>query len=795
MHRVFELKLNFKNMVQSFFRIAFRFLWRNKTYTILNFFCLTFGLTCAIIAALNVTRVLNYDRFHKNYKKLYAVEAGFSYFNGTPFPKEYLSASLTDILKRNVPEIESVSRITTCDYVINKTTESFSEKGIYADPEFMDIFTFPVAAGQPIKVLSGNNSILISERLAYKIFQTTECIGQTLMLKNNSGEEGFTITGVLMNIPSQSYLQFDFIIPFSKYLAANKQALETGANACQFWVLLHANADISDVNAKLKTLISNKETTLNQELFLFPLSEKILYTYNSGRRVWREMWNIVIFGCLGFAILLISCFNFINLAIAQNVRRYREAGIKKVIGAQRSSIILQHLGETLIITLISLFFAIELVRIAVVGLNRALNGNVQFNYNDIGLILIFAGIAIFTALFSGLLPALYLSSSNPLNVLKGRIATSHSFSSLRQSLIVFQFTIPIVLIIVMIIIKAQDGYLRKYDLGFDKNSLMIIHGSKEVIKHSESIRTDMLSIPGIESVSFSNSIPARGARISDEVTWAGKSATEKMNFWCIDTDYSFGKTVNLKISDGRFFDESFPSDSASFLINDVAAKLLGYEKTVGRTLTLGSKKGSIIGIFRDFRVNLAGPPVPVIISIAKEAQNIILVKFSPDVYSDISNKIKIAIAVYEPDVITQPILYRDFAARTELTTMSNLIGLAFFIAILLGCLGLFGLTSFTTANRTREIGIRKINGATVLSIMQLLGLKYSKWLMIASVIALPLAFLIGNIFLARFSLRIPMPYWAFLAGPGIAYLVAISTFTGQCLKASTRNPADALRYE
>ena len=283
-------------------------------------------------------------------------------------------------------------------------------------------------------------------------------------------------------------------------------------------------------NEKMKNLIKEQETTLNQELFMFPLKEKILYYYIDGRRVWREMQNVVIIGCLGFAILLIACFNFINLTIAQNIKRYREAGIKKVVGARKSLIIAQYLGETFILTLLSLFTAICLTRLAVIELNRAFNGDVQFNFSDFRIILIFAGIALFTALISGLLPALYLSSSNPVNVLKGKIVTSHSFSFFRQSLIIFQFTIPIVIIIIMIIIRTQDSFIRNFDLGFDKNKLLIIPNLKDIETHSESIRTDLLSIPGIEAVSFSNCIPARGAKVSNEVSWEGKHCLGKTAF-------------------------------------------------------------------------------------------------------------------------------------------------------------------------------------------------------------------------------------------------------------------------
>ncbi|MBK9390376.1 MAG: FtsX-like permease family protein, partial [Bacteroidetes bacterium] len=467
----------------------------------------------------------------------------------------------------------------------------------------------------------------------------------------------------------------------------NSQALEPGAAACQTWVLLNGRTSVKTINEKIKDLIRKQETTLNQSCSCFHL-KKVLYYYSGGRRIWREMQNVVLIGCIGFAILLIACFNFINLTIALNIKRFREVGIKKVIGAQKSNIVLHHLGETSLITLISFLTSMDLVRLSVSILNRTLNGDVQFNFSDFRIILIFAGIALFTAIASGLLPALYLSSSRPVEILKGKNSSNHSFSFFRQGLIIFQFTIPVVLIIIVLIIKAQDNYLRNFNLGFDKEKLMIIYNTQKTEAHSESIRADLLSLPGIESVSFTNCIPARGAKVSNEVSWEGKDATQNLHFWCINTDFSYDKTVNLKISDGRYFDRSYAADSACFVINDIAAKVIGYDNPVGRTITIEGRRGTIIGVFRDFHtIDLAGPFTPSIISLAKEGRGNLLVKIASGISSELSGKITEVLKKYEPEKTFQVNVYSDFLKHTELTTASNLVGIAFFISILLACLG------------------------------------------------------------------------------------------------------------
>jgi putative ABC transport system permease protein len=783
-------------MIKSFIKIAMRFLWRNKTYSILNYLCLTFGLTCAIIGVLYVMNVFGYDKFHKNYNRLYEIEANVTYFNGDRFLKEPLSASLNELLAKNVPEIESISRIVGRSYTVINGDNIFTEKGIFADENFFDLFSFPLVSSEASNVLSGINTIVVTERTAIKLFKTTDCLGKILILKDDNSKEAFKITGVLRNVPSQSLLQFDFIIPFTKFLAGNSWANETGASANQIWVLLKNNVNIRNINNKIRDLIKNQETTLNQELFLFPLKEKLLYSYAGGRRVWKEMQNVVILSCTGFAILLIACFNFINLAIALNIRRYREVGIKKVSGAKKSTIIIQFLGETFILILISLLSAILLVRLLINGFNTMFNGDIHLRFTEFKVILAFAVIALFTGLLSGLLPALYLSSSNPVSILKAKILTSNSYSFLRQSLIVFQFAIPIVLVICMMIIMVQDKYMRDFNIGFDKDKLIILKNTKNLENHEESLKADLLAIPGIEAASFTNTVPTRGASVSNEVTWEGKDISKKLHFWCISTDFNYNKAVQIKMIAGRYFDKSYISDSACYIINDVAADVMKNKNPVGSSLTLEGNKGIIIGVFKDFHtIDLAGPFTPTIISLKARNRNTLLIRFASGSYSEMTEKVGKVYARYEPDIPYQPVLFRDLQDYSGLKTTSNLVGLAFFIALILACLGFSGLASFTAERRTKEIGIRKTNGATTFSIMLLLLKNYTRWLTIAFIISLPVAYILGNIFLSRFHFRSPMPLWTFIAGPSTAYIVALLTVSWQSWRVATRNPVEALSCE
>ena len=753
-------------------------------------------MVCATIAILYTLNAFSYDKFHKNYDRIYSVDAYITFFNGDRFPKEYLSASLAEALKVQAPEIDEITRCTEGEYEFINGDRKFSEKGVYADTNFFRVFTFPFDGAVSHNVLSDQNSVVISESMARKIFLNTDCIGKTLIMEKVKGNEAFKIAGVFRDVPKQSTMQFDFVIPFSKFLADNKWATETGATANSTWVLLKKNINYKMVENKIRNLIKDQESTLNQELFLFPLREHTLYSYAGGKRVWKEMQNIVIIGSIGFLILLIACFNFINLAIAMNFKRYREAGIKKAVGSSRSAIVFQMLGETLIVILISLLSAVILAKILVTGLNTISDFSIHFNIFSLNMMVFFICISIVTTLVSGLLPALYLSSSNPVDVLKGKIIASHSYSFLRQSLIVFQFIIPIVLIISMIIIKTQNNFMRNYDVGVDKDKLIILDNTDNIRRHAESVRNELLAIPGIEAVSFTNCIPTRGTKVSSEVNWEGRDATNKLHFWCVNSDLDYNKVVRVRLTEGRFFNRSFPTDSAAYLINDISATVMGNENPVGSIISVDGRKGAIIGVFSDFHsVDLAGPLVPTIMSVNNDLRPFLLVKFSSGSFPDIIGRIREVYTYYESGSVFKATLFRDLIPFSNLSLPSKIVGLAFIIAISLACMGLFGLASFNSENRTKEIGIRKANGATTINMMRLLLTNYARWLIVASFFAVPLASILGKAFLGRFHFHSSLPFMAFIAGPVIASAVALMTVIIQAWRIAKRNPVKSLRYE
>jgi ABC-type antimicrobial peptide transport system permease subunit len=330
----------------------------------------------------------------------------------------------------------------------------------------------------------------------------------------------------------------------------------------------------------------------------------------------------------------------------------------------------------------------------------------------------------------------------------------------------------------------------------EKDKLIILDNTPNIKRHAESVRAELQSVPGIEAVSFTNCIPTRGTRVSSEVSWEGKDATEKLHFWCINSDFEYNKAVKVNITAGRFFNGSFSTDSDSYLINDVAANVMKSINPIGTMISVEGHKGTIIGIFRDFHaIDLAGPIVPAIISIKSDERPFILVKYSSGSFTEITARINEVYRHYETESSFKATLFCDLVPYSNLNQPSSLVGLAFIIAILLACMGLFGLASFTSENRTKEIGIRKTLGATTVSIMGLLLTNYTRWLTLASFIALPIAFMLGENFLGRFQFHTPMPIWAFFAGPVISFVTALVTVSVQTWHVASLNPVKSIRYE
>jgi ABC-type antimicrobial peptide transport system permease subunit len=782
------------------FLFAIRSLVKNKTYSILNILGFSIGLSCAILLALNIICDLNYDKFHTNLQNLYSVNYWLQTNSDEGYTRSEHSASLGPRLKEEMPEVVGFTRIRYTQYLFKAEDKSFVESGIYADNSLFTLFSFPLLQGDKKKVLSDQNSIVISERMAKKFFKTTSCIGKVLIIKYNEWTESYQISGILKDVPEQSSIKFDFIIPFSKYLAEDNTASELYSNSCTTWLLLRPGSDIKSVSHKMVNLLASNKILQDKNFFFIPLKDKYLFNYIKGKRSFvSSVLDVIIFSAIAILIMLIACFNFMNLGIAFAAKRYNEAGIRKVIGSSPKHILFQFIGESVLLSLISLGIAILIVLWILPAFNEfsPINRELTIPFGNARFMTILLGTVVLTGLLSGLYPGILLSSVNAIEILKRNLSLKAGMNFFRQGLIVFQFAISVLFITCTIIIWKQSQYIQSKDPGINKDNIVFFENHDNISKHQALFKSELLSQPQITSVCYSNSKPLDAVWGSAKVEWTGKDPSSEVIFPVINTDFDYMKTLEPELIQGRFFNPAFASDSGSFVINQTAFNTFKMKNPIGQTIMVDGQRGSIIGVVKDFNINSFFVPYsPVIIRIKPSEAYFTVLKFDGTDRTKVKDAIQKVYSKFEDnyplDAKFSSDVFYQLNVKDKIAWLTGIFGA---IAIFLACLGLFGLTAFMAEKRTKEIGIRKINGAVTSGILMLLLRNYSKWLGIAIFIGLPLAFLLGNSFLNIFAFRIQFPYWALFVGPSIVIAIALLTVGWQTWRAATRNPVESLRYE
>jgi ABC-type antimicrobial peptide transport system permease subunit len=766
-------------------------------YSILNLLGLTIGLSCSILLFIDVNYNLSFDKFNKNYHNIYSVNSWTP--SGKGYTNKTSSALVGPMLKEQIPEIEDFSRIVNTQFIFKTADKTFLENGVYADQNFLTIFSFPLKKGEVKSVLSDQKSIVISERMAQKFFDNNDCIGKELILKDKNTLESFQVAGILKDVPTQSTLKFDFIIPFTKFLANNSWANKINEPSCYNWLLLKPNADYRAINIKIDKVI-NSNDPIKRNHFLISLKDEHLFNYIYGKRgPVGAILDVIIFSSVAILLLLIACFNFMNLAIAVTVKRYGEAGIKKAVGSSRKNIIFQFLLESLILTFISTALALLLVKFLLPAYNSfsPLNKGLTIPFSNFPLMAGFAGIILITAFISGIYPAILLSSVSTIDVLKRNISVKSGMNYFRQGLIVFQFFISVVFITITIVVWKQADYVNTKELGLNKDNLLIFENHENIRKHQTTFKSELLSLKEVSSVCYSNSKPFEGIKGDASVDWPGKEVKDNRYFQLINTDYDFMKTLEPDLLYGRFFDEKLATDTKNFVINQSSADLFKQINPVGEVITVNGSNGTIIGVVKNFHTSsLLAPYSPVIIKINPQSTYYTVVKFLSGNKKALIESIRSKYKQFDNDYPFEPQFVSDNYIRQNVKNqVAVLTGIFAAIAIFLACFGLFGLASFNAEKRTKEIGVRKINGSTIFNIILLLLRNYARWITIAICIGVPVAFLLGKAFLGIFAFHVEIPYWAFIFGPLIVMIIALSTVGWRTFKAATRNPVEALRYE
>jgi len=782
-------------MVKNYLLVTVRNLLRNKVYSLINIVGLAVGMTSFILISLWVQDEFSYDGFHENIDNLYRVVDYEKYSNGEEIFFSQNSALLGPILKSNYPGIIDFTRFRSGNsQIVNYKDKSFNQAGIvFADPSIFDLFSFEIVNGNNGTILSDPYSIAITEDIALKYFGNEDPIGETLQLDKRFD---FNVSAIIKNSPSNSHLQFDIIIPFTTINEFGYQ-IDTWRNwAYATYVLLDKNADHVIVSDKIKNVIVENAESMSATISLQHLSEihlKSSYIWGLGGE--GDMKYVYIFSAIAIFILLTACFNFMNLATAKASKRAKEVGLRKVIGAQKKEIILQFLLESFVISFQSLIVSILVVNLLLPFFNELAQKELQFTFaTDLNLILFMLITALGTGLLSGLYPALFLSNFQPIKVLKGVFRTGKQGSSFRRVLVSIQFILTISLIFGTLVINRQLNFIRNQKLGFNKNNIVSISLQYNLQSKAELIKNELKQNSELLKISTATAAPnsMRASRLFSE--WDGRNPDEQFLAYFLYTDDNYVELFEMEIQQGRYFSTNFPTDNSAIVINETAAKAMGMDEPIGK-LVDGSK---IVGVIKDYHFqSLHEKIIPQMFYYSTEEPKFLIVKLASNNISKSLSSLEESWSAINPgypldfQFVDE---YQEQMYKAD-TRVANIINTFTFLALFIACLGLFGLTSFITEQRTKEIGVRKVLGASIPGILFLLNKEFVKWILVANIAAWPIAYYGMNKWLQTFAYRIDLTIWSFLIAGFSALMIAILTVSFQSYKAAVSNPANSLKDE
>jgi len=783
-------------MLKNYLKIAWRNLLRHRIFSTINIFGLALGMTCSILIMLWVQDELSFDQFHKNGPQLYRVMANLNWGEiqtgqNTPQP-------LAEALRKDIPEITHVVNMTDWDFgglfkangKINKET-----KGRYASSELFQMFSFPLRQGNPKTALASPDAIVISQSLARKYFGDQEAIGQTITIKDQGD---FQVTGLMQDIPHNSSLQFDFVLPMQQYVKQNAWIKTWGNFNLTTFVQLRPDADFTKVDAQVQKYLPQNQPDQKADLFLQPYTDMYLHAYKAGKPDGGRITYLRLFTIVAVFILLIACINFMNLATARSTKRSKEVGIRKVIGAARSLLFGQFMGEALLTALLAVLFALVLVALLLPTFNTLTGKTITLHYADPVFLVSLTAITLLTGFISGSYPAVFLSSLEPVKVLKG--SPKFGFKSLlfRKGLVVFQFTLSLILLVGTVVIYRQIHFIQNRNLGFNRENVISLNLEGDLAKNLGAFKQEILQRPGIKSITTSSNHPMSIYNSSGDLQWPGKSEKDASSVSGAWVDYDFFETLNIQIKEGRTFSRDFATDSSAYIINEAAADMMGMKKPVGQTVSFWNGKSKIIGVVKNFHSRSLHEPIkPLIILLEPRNASVILVRTEPGKAKEALASLEKAMRQYNPGFpfeyhFLDEIFEEQYKSEMVVGKLINYFaGLAIFIS----CLGLFGLALFTAEQRTKEIGIRKVLGASVASIITLLSKDFLKLVLVANLIAWPIAWWGTYRWLSNFAFRAEIGWWIFALAGVATVLIAILTVSFQAVRSAMVNPVKSLRSE
>lgn len=788
-------------MFKTYIKLAYRNLIKEKAYSFINISGLTIGLASSILILLWVQNELSYDKFHKNAGEVYRVVSDFGDSKSAAS-----SAGMPAGLMAEMPVVKNTVRIRPANTTLLQAgNKQFEEDGVfYADTSFMDVFSYPLVKGDRKTALKQPDAILITQAMAAKYFGNEDPIGK-LIRKDN--QENVVVTGVLANIPANSDLQFDFILPMASLARTFSDLKNDVWDNFNFWDYIQLDKSFNPTAANLATLekkidqVFQKHSPRTKTLFyLQPLTKIHLAPERLGDMPGHGNAQYVsIFFIVAILILIVACINFMNLATARSARRAKEIGLRKVVGALRLQLVYQFLSESVMISFLSLILALAVVYLSLPLFNELANRKLTLDFMDVKLWLSFIGIAMLTGLISGSYPALYLSGFNPVKVLKGNVKSMGGNLLFRNALVVVQFTVSIVLLVGTVVIYNQLKFIRERNPGFEKASLLYVPMIGDIWNKQEAFNNELKQNPLTNNFTVISDLPTNLGDWTLSVNWQGKDPHSQMSFPVLAVNADFTNTFKIKLAAGRSFSSAYKTDSSNYMINETMAKTMGLtaNTAIGKTLALWGNPGTIVGVVNDFNFKPVQQTIEPLVMHFNKKGGFVVVRTIPgktnatiQALTKISRELNPAYP-FKFDFLDQDLsnLYKGEQQ------MGNIFNLFAVLGIFISSLGLYGLSAFIAEQRTKEIGVRKVLGASVLNIVYLLSSSVTKLILIAIIIAIPVSSYAVDSWLAGFAYHINVSWVVFFIASFVTIGIAWATVSYESIKAAILNPIKCLRTD
>jgi putative ABC transport system permease protein len=782
-------------MFKSYLKTAFRNIWNHKGFSFINIAGLAIAMTVCIIILFWCRYELNYDKHLPNYDRIYRVNTEYHISAETERYQSSPEPTGATLVER-FPEITHHCHIYNSTGLLVYEDKKFMENDmLYTDPDFLKMFSIQAIHGDINTMLDDPHSLVLTRSMSEKYFGEKNPIGE--VIRRNDWRD-YTVTGVIEDFPENASYSYDFFMSVNLFKELEVGFLGKWDNISgQTLIMTEPGINEAELGDKIWG-VPNELTPDNEVCYLWmqPLSKIHLYNLDGG----GEIQYIYIFMFVGLIVLVIACINFMNLSTARSSVRAKEVGMRKVSGAQKEQLVRQFFGESILLSLIAMSFSLVLAEIIISSLdqfehiNRSLNSLI-----DVQFIFSILGITFFTGVLAGSYPAFSLSKFNPIVVLKGIYTKGKQGNAFRRLLVVIQFSLSIILIISTLIVFNQMRYMKERDLGFNKDQLLYIPIKGEISEKFFEFKEELLKLPGIQNVTRSSSLLTRIGLVASGLNWEGRAEEDDPIFSFEGVDYDYIETCKMELVSGRTFSQDFADDEKNYILNESAIKRIGYEDNpLGRMFDMWGREGKIIGVVKDFNFQHQSKEIdPLILTYYPDFYNYIFIKVNTDNYTELVENIG---TIWSNFVSLFPYEYHfmdeDFEQLYKVEdTMGNLFQIFTGLAVFISCLGLFGLATFVVERRTKEIGIRKVLGASAGGLIMLLIKDFSKWVLLANVIAWPVSWFAMNKWLQNYAYKTEMTTSPFIVAGLAALIIAILTILLQTYKAANANPVKALKCE